>query len=61
MIFGSLPSRAAAERIAAKSTSNGTPVKSCNTMRATVNGISSMRCALACQPASWRMFSSVTF
>ena len=28
IIFGSLPSRAAAERIAARSTSNGTPVKS---------------------------------
>ena len=61
MIFGFLPKRAAAERIAARSTSNGTPVKSCNTMRATVNGISSVRCALACHPANWRMFSSVTF
>jgi len=32
-----------AERIAARSTSSGTPVKSCNTMRATMNGISSVR------------------
>ena len=43
MIFGFLPSRATAERIAARSTSSGTPVKSCNTMRATTNGISSVR------------------
>ena len=43
MIFGSLPSRATALRIAARSTSSGTPVKSCSTMRATTNGISSLR------------------
>ena len=43
MIFGSPPSRATALRIAARSTSSGTPVKSCNTMRATTNGISSLR------------------
>ena len=43
MILGFLPSRATAERIAAKSTSSGTPVKSCNTMRATMKGISSVR------------------
>ena len=32
-----------AERIAARSTSSGTPVKSCRTTRATTNGISSVR------------------
>src|SRR6266446_6332616 len=41
MIFGSLPSRCTALRIAARSTISGTPVKSCKTMRATTNGISS--------------------
>ena len=61
MILGFLPRRATAERIAARSTSNGTPVKSCNTMRATMNGISSVRSALGCQLASSRMFFSATF
>src|SRR6266576_5386597 len=41
MIFGSLPSRCTALRIAARSTISGTPVKSCKTMRATTNWISS--------------------
>src|SRR5262249_21439058 len=41
MIFGSRPSRCTALRIAARSTISGTPVKSCKTMRATTNGISS--------------------
>src|SRR5258707_7156931 len=41
MIFGSFPSRCTALRIAARSTISGTPVKSCKTMRATTNGISS--------------------
>src|SRR6266403_1590456 len=41
MIFGSCPSRCTALRIAARSTISGTPVKSCRTMRATMNGISS--------------------
>src|SRR5882724_210263 len=41
MIFGSPPSRCTALRIAARSTISGTPVKSCKTMRATTNGISS--------------------
>ena len=48
MIFGSLPRRCTAERIAARSTSSGTPVKSCSTMRATTKGISSVRGALGC-------------
>src|SRR6266478_122495 len=41
MIFGSRPRRCTALRIAARSTISGTPVKSCKTMRATTNGISS--------------------
>ena len=61
MIFGSLPMRATAERIAARSTSNGTPVKSCNTMRATMNGISSVRSAVGAQFASAFTLASVTF
>src|ERR1043166_6420185 len=41
MIFGSPPTFFPALRIAARSTTSGTPVKSCKTMRATTNGISS--------------------
>src|SRR5438067_1416676 len=41
MIFGSRPSLCTQLRIAARSTISGTPVKSCKTMRATTNGISS--------------------
>src|ERR1041384_6482197 len=40
MSLGARPSRCTALRIAARSTINGTPVKSCSTMRATTNGIS---------------------
>jgi hypothetical protein len=54
--------RATAERIAAKSTSSGTPVKSCNTMRATTKGISPVRSALGCQFASsFTMLSGILF
>ena len=49
-----------AERIAARSTSSGTPVKSCNTMRATTNGISSVRVSLGFQLASARTAASLT-
>ena len=52
MIFGSPPSRFTALRIAARSTSSGTPVKSCRTMRATTNGISSFAGFFAFQFAS---------
>ena len=52
MIFGFLSEARNAERIAARSTSSGTPVKSCNRMRATTNGISSVRSAFGCQLAS---------
>ena len=61
MILGFLPSLATAVRIAAKSTSNGTPVKSCSTMRATTNGISAVRVPVGCQLASSFTFASLTF
>ena len=61
MIFGSRPIRATAERMAARSTSKGTPVKSCNTIRATTKGISSVRCALGDQFASACTLLSLTF
>src|SRR5882757_2813659 len=53
--------RAATLRIAARSQSSGTPVKSCSRMRARTNGISAVRLALGCQLASSRTCSSVTF
>ena len=61
MIFGFLPIRCATPRIAARSHSSGTPVKSCSTTRATTNGISSVRGAFGAQLASSRTCSSVTF
>ncbi len=60
MIFGSRPMRCTAERIAARSTSSGTPVKSCKSTRATLKGISSVRSATACQLASARTSDSST-
>ena len=60
MIFGFFPSLATAERMAARSTSSGTPVKSCRTIRATTNGISAVRASVGCQFASSRMFDSMT-
>ena len=48
----SCPAAPRRERIAARSTSSGTPVKSCNTMRATTNGISSVRGSFGFQLAS---------
>ena len=49
---GSFPAAATALRMAAKSTSSGTPVKSWSTMRATTKGISSAAGLFACQAAS---------
>jgi hypothetical protein len=48
-------------RIAARSASSGTPVKSCSTTRATTNGISSVRAAFGFQLASSATCSEVTF
>ena len=61
MTLGFFPILCATPRIAARSHSNGTPVKSCRTIRATTKGISSLRAALGFQPASWRTCCSVTF
>ena len=61
MIFGSPLSRATAARMAARSTSSGTPVKSCKTMRATTKGISSLIGFFAFQFARLRTSSSLTF
>ncbi len=47
--------------MAARSASSGTPVKSCSTMRASTKGISSVRAAVALQPASCFTCSSLTF
>ena len=58
--LGSPPSRAIAERIAARSTTPGTPVKSCMTTRAGLNGSSTWAGLAASQFASRRTSSSVT-
>jgi hypothetical protein len=61
MVFGSRPMSAATLRIAARSASSGTPVKSCSTTRATTKGISSLRGAFGCQSASFSTCSAATF
>ena len=61
MILGFLPSLATAVRMAARSTSSGTPVKSWSTMRATTNGISAVRASVGFQLASSRTLDSWTF
>ena len=61
MVFGFLPMSAATLRMAARSASSGTPVKSCSTTRATTNGISSVRAAAGFQCASSDTCSAVTF
>src|SRR4051812_46841347 len=60
MFFGFMPILLATLRIAARSASKGTPVKSCSTTRATTKGISSVRGALAFQFATSRTCSGVT-
>ncbi len=74
--FGRPPKRVTASRIAAKSTTQGTPVKSCNTTRAGMKAISRDDSAFGSQfatasmcsvptvipPSSWRnRFSSRIF
>ena len=54
------PLSAIASRMAARSTTAGTPVKSCITTRAGVKAISSVGSADASQRASFSMLSSVT-
>ena len=48
---GEPPSRVMPSRIAARSTTAGTPVKSCIRMRAGLNGTSLSECAAVSQPA----------
>ena len=61
LIFdGSPPLSAIASRMAARSTTAGTPVKSCITTRAGVNAISSDGSAFASQLASASMSSLLT-
>ena len=57
---GSPPIAAIASRIAARSTTAGTPVKSCMTTRAGVKAISSEGTAVGSQPASASMSAAVT-
>ncbi len=57
---GSPPSSAIASRIAARSTTAGTPVKSCMTTRAGVKAISLDGSAFASQVASASMSAAVT-
>ena len=59
ILLGSPPRSAIASRIAARSTTAGTPVKSCITTRAGVKAISSLGSALASQRASASMSSAL--
>src|SRR5689334_19048613 len=61
MVLGDLPSDCATLRMAARSASSGTPVKSCSTTRVTTKGTSSVRSALGAQLASCSTCSAVTF
>lgn len=45
----------------ARSTTQGTPVKSCIRTRAGVNWISTLGAAVESHPPSWRMWSAVMF
>ncbi len=59
--FGSPPSRFIALRMAARSTTAGTPVKSWSTTRAGLKGTSIAACRTGCQPARFRTSFSVTW
>ena len=61
ILAGSPPMSAIASRIVARSTTHGTPVKSCMITRAGVNWISLLGSAFGSQPASARMSSAVMF
>ena len=60
ILLASPPRSAIASRMAARSTTAGTPVKSCMTTRAGVKAISSLGSALASQRASFSMSSAWT-
>jgi len=57
--LGFPPSSATASRMVARSTTHGTPVKSCMTTRAGVNWISVLGCALGSQFARARTWCAV--
>ena len=59
IFFGSPPRSAIASRMAARSTMQGTPVKSCMSTRAGVNWISVSGSAVGSQPAIARIESAV--
>ena len=59
IFFGSPPSSAIASRMVARSTTHGTPVKSCISTRAGVNWISVSGSAVGSQSASARTWSAV--
>ncbi len=58
---GSPPRATTASRMVARSTTQGTPVKSCMITRAGVNWISVSGSAFGSQPARARMWSAVMF
>ena len=60
ILLGSPPRSAMASRMAARSTTAGTPVKSCMTTRAGVKAISSLGSAFASQRASFSMSAAWT-
>ncbi|SKU78296.1 Uncharacterised protein [Mycobacteroides abscessus subsp. abscessus] len=60
-LSGSPPRAATASRMVARSTTQGTPVKSCMTTRAGVNWISTLGSAEGSQLASARTWSLVMF
>ena len=60
ILFGSPPSSVIASRMVARSTTAGTPVKSCMMTRAGVNWISTLGWAFASQPTRARTSSAVT-
>ena len=60
-LAGSPPRSRTASRMVARSTTHGTPVKSCISTRAGVNWISTLGSAAGSQPASARMWSAVMF
>jgi hypothetical protein len=60
MILGFFFCRSTAERIAARSTRSGTPVKSWRRTRETMKGTSAVRCPSARQPARARTSASRT-
>ncbi len=61
ILFGSPPSSLTASRMVARSTTQGTPVKSCMITRAGVNWISCDGWACESQPPRARMWSAVMF